>query len=89
MLRPTASNKRLAVVNVTVVNRTTTVIPLLVDAEAARLGDRRSDRVNAVDPFQGGVLIDAPSPRGDGTFADAVGTDPAREKHPGDRMDAF
>ena len=62
VLRPTASNKRLAVVNVTVVNRTTTVIPLLVDAEAARLGDRRSDRVNAVDPFQGGVLIDAPSP---------------------------
>ena len=62
VLRPTASNKRLAVVNVTIVNRTTTVIPLLVDAEAARLGDRRGERINALNPFEGGVLVDAADP---------------------------
>ena len=62
MLRPTASNKRLAVVNVTIVNRTTTVIPLLVDAEAARLGDRRSQRINALNPFEGGALVDSADP---------------------------
>ena len=62
VLRPTASNKRLAVVNITVVNRTTTVIPLLVDGEAARLGDRRGQRINALNPFEGGVLVVSADP---------------------------
>ena len=51
VLRPRASNRQLAAVLVTVVNRTSTVMPLLVDPEAARLGDRRGERIEALDPF--------------------------------------
>ena len=51
MVRPRASNRELAAVLVTVVNRTSTVMPLLVDSDAAELGDRRSDRLEALDPF--------------------------------------
>ena len=51
VLRPRASNRQLAAVLVTVVNRTSTVMPLLVDPEAARLGDRRGERIQALDPF--------------------------------------
>lgn len=51
VLRPRASNRQLAAVLVTVVNRTSTVMPLLVDPEAARLGDRRGERIGALDPF--------------------------------------
>ena len=51
VLRPRASNRQLAAVLVTVVNRTSTVMPLLVNPEAARLGDRRGERIEAVDPF--------------------------------------
>ncbi len=51
VLRPRASNRQLAAVLVTVVNRTSTVMPLLVDPEAARLGDRRGERIHAMDPF--------------------------------------
>lgn len=52
VLRPRASNRQLAAVLVTVVNRTSTVMPLLVDPEAARLGDRRGERIVALDPFE-------------------------------------
>ena len=51
VVRPRASNRELAAVLVTVVNRTSTVMPLLVDSDAAELGDRRSDRLEALDPF--------------------------------------
>ena len=51
VIRPSASNRQLAAVHVTVVNRTSTVMPMLVDPEAARLGDRRGDRIPAIDPF--------------------------------------
>ena len=59
VIRPRASNRQLAAVEVTVVNRTTTIIPLLVDSEAARLGDRRGDRIGALDPFEA-KLTEAP-----------------------------
>ena len=59
IIRPKASNRELAAVLVTVVNRTSTVMPLLIDPEAARLGDRRGQRINALDPFERSVLIDA------------------------------
>ena len=52
VIRPRASNRQLAAVLVTVVNRTSTVMPLLVDPEAARLGDRRGERIPALDPFE-------------------------------------
>lgn len=62
IVRPRASNRQLALVDVTVVNRTSTVIPMLVDPEAARLGDRRGERIEAVDPFDGAVVADAADP---------------------------
>ena len=52
VVRPSASNRELALVNVTIVNRTSTVMPLLVEPDAARLGDRRGERIRAVDPFE-------------------------------------
>ena len=58
IIRPKASNRELAAVLVTVVNRTSTVMPLLIDPAAARLGDRRGQRINALDPFERSVLIE-------------------------------
>lgn len=52
VIRPSATNRQLAAVHVTVVNRTSTVMPMLVDPEAARLGDRRGERIPALDPFE-------------------------------------
>ena len=58
VIRPRASNRQLAAVLVTVVNRTSTVMPLLVDPEAARLGDRRGERISALDPFESSSVAD-------------------------------
>ena len=52
VIRPSASNRQLAAVLITVVNRTSTVMPLLIDPEAADLGDRRGKRMAAIDPFE-------------------------------------
>ena len=60
VLRPRASNRQLAAVLVTVVNRTSTVMPLLVDPDAARLGDRRGERIQAMDPFDRYGTVDEP-----------------------------
>ena len=49
---PSASNRQIVVVKTTIVNRTSTVIPLLVDAEAVKLGDRRGKRYEAINPFE-------------------------------------
>ena len=62
VLRPRASNRQLAMVDVTIVNRTSLITPLLVDPEAARLGDRRSDRINPINPFDGAEYVDVASP---------------------------
>ena len=61
VIRPVASNRRIAVAQVTVVNRTTTVVPLLVDEAAAEIGDRRSRRVEAIDPVVAAEVVDAAS----------------------------
>ena len=58
VIRPRASNRQLAAVLITVVNRTSTVMPLLVDPEAARLGDRRGERISALDPFESSSVAD-------------------------------
>ena len=52
VIRPSASNRQLAAVHVTVVNRTSTVMPMLLDPESARLGDRRGERIPALNPFE-------------------------------------
>ena len=61
VIRPFASNRRIAVAKVTVVNRTTTVVPLLADESAAEIGDRRSRRVEAVDPNKHFEVLDSAS----------------------------
>ena len=59
VFRPRASNRQVAAVCVTVVNRTSTVMPLEVNPDAARLGNRRGDRIQATDPFEGSVVVDS------------------------------
>jgi hypothetical protein len=56
-IRARASNRQLAVVEVTVVNRTSIVTPLRIDSESAQLGDRRGQRIDALDPFESGRPI--------------------------------
>ncbi len=59
VFRPKASNRQMAAVCVTVVNRTSTVMPLEVNPEAARLGDRRGERIPAADPFERSSIVDS------------------------------
>ena len=62
VVRPRASNRQLALVNVTVVNRTSTVAPLLIDTDAAQLGDRRGERIGALDPFEAAATASTVDP---------------------------
>lgn len=62
VLRPRASNRQLAMVDVTIVNRTSLVTPLLVDPDAADLGDRRGERISPLNPFENAEYVDATSP---------------------------
>ena len=59
VIRPRASNRQLALLNVAVINRTSLVTPLLIDPEAAQLGDRRGERIDALDPFETAKVVDA------------------------------
>ncbi len=59
VFRPKASNRQMAAVCVTVVNRTSTVMPLEVNPEAARLGNRRGERISASDPFERSSIVDS------------------------------
>ena len=59
VIRPRASNRQLALLNVAVINRTSLVTPLLIDPEAAQLGDRRGERIDALDPFEAAKVVDA------------------------------
>jgi hypothetical protein len=56
LIRPKASNRQIAVVNIIVANKSTTMVSLLLNESAVELGDRRSDRLEAVDPFNADVL---------------------------------
>ena len=65
VIRPRASNRQLALLNVAVINRTSLVTPLLIDPEAAQLGDRRGERIDALDPFEAANILDAADPEAD------------------------
>ena len=65
VVRPRASNRQLAMVEIAVVNRTSTVMPLLIDEEAAELGDRRGERIEALDPFVNSRVVEAADPKED------------------------
>ena len=56
LIRPKASNRQIAVINIIVANRSTTMVSLLLNESAVELGDRRSDRLEAIDPFNADVL---------------------------------
>ena len=67
LIRPKASNRQIAVVNIIVANKSTTMVSLLLNESAVELGDRRSDRLEAIDPFNADVLES-----GDEDYRDAV-----------------
>ena len=52
VIRPKASNRQIAVVQLTIANFSTTVASLLLNESAALLGDRRSDRIEPINPFE-------------------------------------
>ena len=52
VIRPRATNRQLVVANVTIVNRTSLITPLLIDEEAAQIGDRRGRRFDALNAFE-------------------------------------
>ena len=58
VIRPRASNRQLVLLDVTLVNRTSLVTPLLIDEEAAQIGDRRGERIDAIDPFESSRVVD-------------------------------
>jgi hypothetical protein len=62
VIRPRASNRQLALVEVTIVNRSSLVTPLLVDPKAAQLGDRRGERIDALDPIEDSTVVDSADP---------------------------
>ena len=62
VIRPKASNRQLVLLDVTLVNRTSLITPLLIDEEAAQIGDRRGERIDAIDPFEASRVVDAADP---------------------------
>ena len=62
VIRPKASNRQLVLLDVTLVNRTSLITPLLIDEEAAQIGDRRGERIDAIDPFEASRLVDSADP---------------------------
>jgi len=62
VIRPKASNRQLVLLDVTLVNRTSLITPLLIDEEAAQIGDRRGERIDAIDPFEASRLMDSADP---------------------------
>jgi hypothetical protein len=67
VLVPSASNRQIVVLKTIIVNRTSTVIPLLIDSDAAKIGDRRGKRYGAIDPYENARVIS-------GTLDDGLGT---------------
>ena len=87
VIRPIASNRRIAVAKVTIVNRTTTVVPLLVDEAAAEIGDRRSRRVEAVDPVGTAEFMDSAGDDSNLYTPFLLGRHRAGAPNPGERLD--
>ena len=65
VIRPRASNRQIVVIKLTIVNRTALVTSIIVDGEAAKLGDRRGARILALDPFACSKAVDAANPIAD------------------------
>ena len=65
VIRPRASNRQLVLLNITIVNRTSLVTPLFIDEEAAQIGDRRGERIDAIDPEKASRIVDVADPEED------------------------
>ena len=65
VIRPRASNRQLVLLDITIVNRTSLITPLLIDGEAAQIGDRRGERIDAIDPFEASRVVDVADPEED------------------------
>ena len=65
VIRPRASNRQLILLDITLVNRTSLITPLFIDEEAAQIGDRRGERIDAIDPFEASRVLDAADPEED------------------------
>lgn len=65
VIHPKASNRQLVLLDITLINRTSLVTPLLIDEDAAQLGDRRGERINALDPFEASRVLDTADPETD------------------------
>lgn len=62
VLQAKATNRRLALVKVTLVNRKSTIVPLLIDNQDVRIGDRRGERIFALNPFEERRVQETPDP---------------------------
>lgn len=62
IIQAKASNRQLAAVQVTVVNRTSTVIPLNIDIDVVKIGDRRGQKLRSIDPFKEFTKVDVEDP---------------------------
>ena len=60
VIRAGATNRRLALVKVTIVNRKSTIIPLLIDRLDARIGDRKGEKIYALNPFEDETVLESP-----------------------------
>ena len=68
VIEPNATNRQLVVINVTVANRSSTVIPLLIDDKAAQIGDREAQRIFALDAYEEAQVTSTADPE-EGRYA--------------------
>ena len=68
VITPKASNRQLALVNIRVVNQSSTLVPLAIGVSAAQLGDRRGERIDAQDPFEAAKPTDTPPEEGEKSY---------------------
>lgn len=52
VIKAKATNRRLALVKVSVINRKSTIVPLLIETQDAEIGDRDGNRVYSLNPFK-------------------------------------
>ena len=62
VIKAQASNRQLVLAEITLVNRTSTFTPLFIDSSAAELGDRRGERIEALDPFETADIVETADP---------------------------
>jgi hypothetical protein len=59
LISPSASNRQIVVVKTKITNRTTTVIPLVVDTETVMLGDRRGKKYPPINPYESSEIVES------------------------------